>query len=312
MSYVLDWSSPDRAHRFVVESSFPVRPDTVFSLKHASMSTSQDQETNKHLSKKLRTACDICHQAKMKCSGGTPCQGCRGSDHDCIYSVSKRIGRPKGTKNKRTADRMNRQQSERERKTHKNERESQVPASTPSPGLISRAQTQPLAFDNSTGQQPATMGNISIDTLLEGAAHIPYSLPSSEGRGLFADNINRWYDFGDLAEISPLKSSLTSSFEPIRSFPNDSRSQYPHNDSAYVSPGSVFGEMRTVALASVSPNDMNLTPSAPSPCLFPSPEYNFFPTMRDFPAASETSSRGVLSHDSILSFPPRSRLSYPG
>ena len=215
MSYVLDWSSPDREHRFVVESSFPVRPDTVSSLKHASMSTSQDQETNKHLSKKLRTACDICHQAKMKCSGGTPCQGCRGSDHDCIYSVSKRIGRPKGTKNKRTADRMNRQQSERERKTHKNERESQVPASTPSPGLISRAQTQPLAFDNSTGQQPATMGNISIDTLLEGAAHIPYSLPSSEGRGLFADNINRWYDFGDLAEISPLK--VSNSMVPLHS-----------------------------------------------------------------------------------------------
>lgn len=169
------------------------------------MSTSQDRETNKHQSKKLRTACDICHQAKMKCSGGTPCQGCRGSDHDCIYSVSKRIGRPKGTKNKRTADRMSRQQSEKERKTHKNERESQVPVSTPSPGQISKAQTQPLAFDNSKGQQPGTMANTSIDMLLESAPSIPYSLPGSEGAGLFTDSIDRWYDFGDMAETSPLK-----------------------------------------------------------------------------------------------------------
>ena len=172
------------------------------------MSTSQDRETNKPLSKKLRTACDICHQAKMKCSGGTPCQGCRGSDHECVYSVSKRIGRPKGTKNKRTADRANRQQLEKERKSHKIERESQVPVSTPSAGQISRAQTQPIAFDKSTGQQPVMMGSISIDMLLESASNIPYSLPGSDGRGHFADHTNRWYDFGDLTEASPLKVSL--------------------------------------------------------------------------------------------------------
>lgn len=173
------------------------------------MSTPPDRETNKQLSKKLRTACDICHQAKMKCSGGTPCQGCRGSDHDCIYSVSKRIGRPKGTKNKRTADRMSRQQSEKDRKNHKSERETQVPVSTPSPGQISRAQTQPIAFDSGTTQRPATIGNTSIDTLLESASNTHYSLPGSEGHGFFADNINRWYGFGDLAQTSPLKVSIT-------------------------------------------------------------------------------------------------------
>lgn len=172
------------------------------------MSTLQDRETNQSLSRKLRTACDICHQAKMKCSGGTPCQGCRGSDHDCIYSVSKRIGRPKGTKNKRTADRMSRQQSEKERKNHKNEREGRVPVSTPSPGQIPRARNQPLPFDDGTSHLPATMGNTSIDTLLESASNIPYSLPDSEGRGLFADNTHRWYGFGDLAETCPLKVSI--------------------------------------------------------------------------------------------------------
>ena len=186
-----------------------VCPDTTdLSLKCLSMSTSQDREANKPLSKKLRTACDICHQAKMKCSGGTPCQGCRSSDHDCIYSVSKRIGRPKGTKNKRTADRANRQQLDKERKSHKGERESQVPVSTSSSGQISRPQTQPVAFDKGTGQQPVMMGSTSIDMLLQSASHIPYSLPGFEGRGHFADNANRWYGYGNLAETSPLEVSI--------------------------------------------------------------------------------------------------------
>lgn len=278
------------------------------------MSTSQDREISKPQSKKLRTACDICHQAKMKCSGGTPCQGCRGSDHNCVYSVSKRIGRPKGTKNKRTTERANRQQSEKARKANRSEREGQVPVSTPCPGQFSRAQTQPILFDTSTGQQPTMMGNISIDMLLESAANGPYTLPTSESRGLFAGNTNRWYDFGDLAGTAPLKSqsALSSSFQPVGSFPNDHVLRYPHNDSAYVSPGSVYSEMGNVALVSVSPSEMNLPTSVSSPTLFPSPEYPCFPNARDFPAASESSIRSVLSHDSFLSFSQHGRLSYPG
>ena len=103
---------------------------------------------------------------------------------------------------------MSRQQSEKERKTHKNEGEGQVPVSSPSPGQISRGQTQPLAFDNGTGQQQANLGNTSIDTLLESASTNPYSLPGSEGHGIFPDNVNRWYDFGDPAQTSPLKVSI--------------------------------------------------------------------------------------------------------
>ena len=206
LSQAFDSCSPKRARRLTVKSHL-VRPDRGPAFEHASMSTSQDRETNKPQSKKLRTACDICHQAKMKCSGGNPCQGCRSSDHDCIYSVSKRIGRPKGTKNKRTADRASRQQLERERKSLKSERQSQAPVSSPSPGQISRAQTQPLAFDKGTCQPPVMMSNISIGMLLENASNMSYSLPGSEGRGHFADS-SRWYDFGDLAGTSPLKVSI--------------------------------------------------------------------------------------------------------
>ena len=56
--------------------------------------------------KKLRSACDACHQGKVRCSGGNPCEMCQGLEAECVYSVSNRIGRPKGTKNKKTLDRL--------------------------------------------------------------------------------------------------------------------------------------------------------------------------------------------------------------
>lgn len=50
------------------------------------------------MSIKLRSACDKCHEAKVRCSGGIPCQGCLISRCLCFYSVSNPLGRPKGTK----------------------------------------------------------------------------------------------------------------------------------------------------------------------------------------------------------------------
>jgi uncharacterized Zn finger protein (UPF0148 family) len=55
---------------------------------------------------KLRTACDRCHQSKMKCSGTVPCASCGTSGEPCIYSASNKSGRPKGVKNKRTSEQM--------------------------------------------------------------------------------------------------------------------------------------------------------------------------------------------------------------
>ena len=54
--------------------------------------------------KKLRAACDRCHQAKTKCSGGSPCQSCAAArlSEQCQYSFTTRTGRPKGAKNKKT------------------------------------------------------------------------------------------------------------------------------------------------------------------------------------------------------------------
>ncbi|KAI1085974.1 hypothetical protein F5B19DRAFT_480831 [Rostrohypoxylon terebratum] len=52
---------------------------------------------------RLRSACDSCHQAKIRCSGGDPCLTCLVSQTNCSYSPSNRLGRPKGSKNKRVA-----------------------------------------------------------------------------------------------------------------------------------------------------------------------------------------------------------------
>ncbi|KJZ77825.1 hypothetical protein HIM_03002 [Hirsutella minnesotensis 3608] len=51
---------------------------------------------------RLRAACDSCHQAKVKCSGTVPCATCQASQLNCVYSPGNRLGRPKGSKNKKT------------------------------------------------------------------------------------------------------------------------------------------------------------------------------------------------------------------
>lgn len=61
--------------------------------------------------KRLRSACDSCHRAKVRCSGGKPCTGCADSKHQCCYSVPNRIGRPRGTRNKKTLLRLGEPQS---------------------------------------------------------------------------------------------------------------------------------------------------------------------------------------------------------
>ena len=50
---------------------------------------------------KIRSACDACHRMKVRCTGDVPCEGCLNSRNLCFYSYSGRLGRPKGTKNRK-------------------------------------------------------------------------------------------------------------------------------------------------------------------------------------------------------------------
>lgn len=53
---------------------------------------------------KLRSACDLCHTAKIKCSGGWTCTRCSDQDLPCRYSFAMRAGKPKGSRNKKTLE----------------------------------------------------------------------------------------------------------------------------------------------------------------------------------------------------------------
>ncbi|KAL7622424.1 hypothetical protein AAE478_007929 [Parahypoxylon ruwenzoriense] len=51
-------------------------------------------ETQTPVAHKVRTACDVCHKSKMKCSRGNPCVACARAGNQCRYSISNRLGRP--------------------------------------------------------------------------------------------------------------------------------------------------------------------------------------------------------------------------
>ncbi|KXJ85046.1 hypothetical protein Micbo1qcDRAFT_169726 [Microdochium bolleyi] len=59
-------------------------------------------ETNQ----KLRSACDACHRAKVRCNGATTCSRCIRDHVECRYSYRAHLGKPKGTLNKKTIERM--------------------------------------------------------------------------------------------------------------------------------------------------------------------------------------------------------------
>lgn len=58
--------------------------------------------------RKYKAACDQCHDSKVKCSGGdTPCKRCADARLHCHYSLAARIGKPPGSKNRKTLERLN-------------------------------------------------------------------------------------------------------------------------------------------------------------------------------------------------------------
>ncbi|KJZ72344.1 hypothetical protein HIM_08270 [Hirsutella minnesotensis 3608] len=59
----------------------------------------------------LRSACDFCHKSKVKCDGSKPCSGCQRAQLRCNYSSSRRTGRPRGARNKRTLERLRRMET---------------------------------------------------------------------------------------------------------------------------------------------------------------------------------------------------------
>ena len=57
--------------------------------------------------KKYKAACDQCHNSKVKCPGQSPtCKRCADVALPCQYSLAARVGKPPGSKNKKTRERI--------------------------------------------------------------------------------------------------------------------------------------------------------------------------------------------------------------
>lgn len=67
----------------------PSHAETIYTISSSSGSTPHQP------TKRLRTACDLCRQCRIKCSGGSTCQRCASNGLKCNYGVSMRHGRTK-------------------------------------------------------------------------------------------------------------------------------------------------------------------------------------------------------------------------
>jgi hypothetical protein len=95
--------------------------------------TDSSYQSNDHLlpNQKLRTTCNACQQAKIRCSHSHPCDRCVSHGFKCVYSISQPLGRPAKKKGGRPTlgVQMNRaQRKEAGRSTRRNAARSPRPA----------------------------------------------------------------------------------------------------------------------------------------------------------------------------------------
>lgn len=97
----------------------------------------EKQETTPPPKVRLRSACDQCHESKVKCSGGTPCVVCEKARTECKYSLAKSFGRPRGVKNKKTRQRLAEAEEARRRELASSHSQSSASHSSPGAGYSS-------------------------------------------------------------------------------------------------------------------------------------------------------------------------------
>lgn len=169
------------------------------------------EESGSPSSKKLRTACDVCHQNKTKCSGQKPCVGCLQVGIECSYSVSNRIGRPKGARNKKTLDRAGHHQSNID--VRKNCKESDAPLQ----GQLPAALQWPEESLDGSMLSPANTDN----EILKDTTSIEASQGNNPGNLLFPSNDeDLWpffkslgsYDDSTLSSSTSIRTSTTPQY----------------------------------------------------------------------------------------------------
>ncbi|KAK0739366.1 hypothetical protein B0T21DRAFT_362491 [Apiosordaria backusii] len=74
----------------------------------SSCSRQANSASGSESTRKLRSACDACHRAKVRCTGGpgSTCSRCVKENTTCHYSYRAHLGKPKGSLNKKTIERL--------------------------------------------------------------------------------------------------------------------------------------------------------------------------------------------------------------
>lgn len=98
---------------------------------------------------RIRSTCDACLDAKVRCSRDRPsCRRCQQHGRECVYSLKRRLGRPKGTGTKHNAPSKPSSGTDSATSTPQQEVPGQFPGGLPSP-----------SWDRETGE-------MSMDALL--------------------------------------------------------------------------------------------------------------------------------------------------
>jgi hypothetical protein len=95
--------SGTRRHQSAAQKQAPL---SHFRDSHMSESTSKRSPSSDDQllpNQKMRTTCNACQQAKIRCSHTHPCERCESHGYQCIYSISQPLGRPAKKKTARLA-----------------------------------------------------------------------------------------------------------------------------------------------------------------------------------------------------------------
>ncbi|KAL8700022.1 MAG: hypothetical protein Q9224_001161, partial [Gallowayella concinna] len=147
---------------------------------------------------RYKAACDRCHSSKVKCpGGGPPCKRCADSSCACTYSLTARVGKPPGSRNKKTLERLHRAgQAQRERDSRTASVERALAVQNHSVESSSRSPSQ-------TSQTPMTQHMLPI------VEHLDCSGSSRSSPPLAHDLFDIDDSFNDSSDTSGLWSSDT-------------------------------------------------------------------------------------------------------
>lgn len=158
-------------------------------------SLAEDSSQVSSSGKKLRLACDLCHSAKTRCCGSSPCARCLRCGTRCVYSQSNRAGRPKGTRNKKSVDNAkldndHRDSSSPQQQEQQRQQESQQP---PTRNALNRSSSS----SSETGKQSSSISSFAVPSFSPPLEHSQLHLQQQKYASNMIFDFNPSSDFSD-------------------------------------------------------------------------------------------------------------------